>query len=354
MRRLKLKPAEIAKELLELNGKMLKSLETLSHIEHVDVGSTPSEQVYQEDKLVLRYYPPQGEHIQKQPLLIVYALVNRPYILDLQPDRSLIRSLTEQGIPVYLIDWGYPDRADRYLDLDDYINGYIDNCVNQVLDHSGQSQLNLMGVCQGGTFSLCYTAINPEKVRSLITVVTPVDFHTADNVLAHLAKGIDAELILSSYGNFPGQMLAQAYNALMPARLGLQKQLGLPMQLEYHTSALNFLRMEKWINDSPDLAGQAFLEFLEAFFIDNRFINGALTIGSEPVDLGNIEQPVLNLYASKDHLVPPAASQALRTQTNSKNYTEHAFNGGHIGIFVGRQSHEKLPTLVAEWLTKPV
>ncbi|MEH6626224.1 MAG: class III poly(R)-hydroxyalkanoic acid synthase subunit PhaC [Motiliproteus sp.] len=352
MKRLKLKPAQIAQELLEFNNKMLKSLETLSQIDQVDVDCTPFEEIYQEDKLRLRFYPATGAVVQKRPLLIVYALVNRPYILDLQPDRSLIKSLTEHGVPVYLIDWGYPDRADRYLDLDDYINGYIDNCVDKVLQHSQQTQLNLMGICQGGTFSLCYTAINPEKVNRLITVVTPVDFHTDGNTLSQLAQGVDVDLALQSYGNFPGHLLTQAYNSLMPARLGLQKQLSLPMQLEHRNSALNFLRMERWIHDSPDLAGQAFKEFIDNFFTDNRFINGDLSIGEEAVDLSRIKQPLLNLFATKDHLVPPAASKALRTLTSSQDYNEHPFNGGHIGIFVGRRSHQQLPKLIADWLMK--
>ncbi len=173
---------------------------------------------------------------------------------------------------------------------------------------------------------------------------------TDDNTLSHLAQGIDIELALKSYGNFPGHLLTQAYNALMPARLGLQKQLGLPMQLEHRNSALNFLRMERWIHDSPDLAGEAFKEFIDNFFNNNRFINGNLTIGGHPVDLSRIKQPLLNLFATKDHLVPPASSQALQTLTSSEDYREHPFNGGHIGIFVGRQSHQQLPKLITEWL----
>ncbi len=351
MRRLKLKPAEIAAELIELNGKMLKGLETLSNIDSVEVGASPYLDIYQEDKLQLRYYPADPQPRVSTPVLIVYALVNRPYILDLQPDRSLIQALSSRGIPVYLIDWGYPDQADRFVDLDDYINGYLHNCVEAVLKHSHQKRLNLLGVCQGGTFSLCYSALYPDKVANLVTMVTPVDFHTSDNTLSHLARCIDIDLALDSYGNFPGQLLTQAYNALMPMRLGLQKQLGLPLQLENRTGALNFLRMERWIQDSPDLAGQAFKEFMTAFFQHNRLVTGGLQIGDQDVDLNNIQQPILNLFAAKDHLVPPAASRALENLTASKDYQEQQFPGGHIGIFVGKHSQQALPDLLFDWLS---
>ncbi len=352
MKRLKLTPTAIASELTDFSSDMLRSLDTLGRIKEIDVGTAASEVIYQEDKLRLHYYPAADPQQIKKPLLIVYALVNRPYILDLQPDRSLIRALTERGIPIYLIDWGYPDRADRYLDLDDYINGYLDNCVTEVLRHSEQQLLNLLGVCQGGAFSLCYSALNPDRIASLTTLVTPVDFHTPDNTLTRLCRNLDVELIMDSCGNVPGQLLTQLYNSLMPIRLGLHKQLGLPSQLKKRRDALNFLRMERWINDSPDLAGEAFREFLCGFFRDNGFIAGNLSIGGQQVELKRINQPLLNLFAARDHLVPPAASKALRGLTSTTDYQEKEFAGGHIGIFVGRQSRRELPDLISEWLKR--
>ncbi len=106
----------------------------------------------------------------------MYALVNRPYMVDIQEDRSMVRNLLSHGLELYLVDWGYPDRGDMYLTLDDYINGYIDNCVRAVCERHGLDKINLLGICQGGTFSLCYTALHPSRVQNLITMVTPVDF----------------------------------------------------------------------------------------------------------------------------------------------------------------------------------
>ncbi|MEH6470595.1 MAG: class III poly(R)-hydroxyalkanoic acid synthase subunit PhaC [Halopseudomonas sp.] len=352
MSRFNVKPERLANELIGLNTQLVDGLHTLSQLPEVDVGQSSHHTIYREDKLQLNYYPADNDsnRANNRPLLIVYALINRPYILDLQPDRSLIRALNQRGVPVYLIDWGYPDMVDCCLDLDDYINGYIDNCVSAVCQHSGHTSIDLLGVCQGGAFSLCYSALNPERIGNLITLVTPVDFKTPDNMLSHLAQKLDLNLALEANGNIPGHMLTQTYNALMPIRLGLQKALNMPSQLATTESAMNFLRMEKWINDSPDLAGEACREFVQKFFHDNRFIEGGLEIGEQAVELKHFTGPLLNIFAARDHLVPPSASKALRAITGSLDYQELELAGGHIGVFVGRHAQQQLPDLLNDWL----
>lgn len=352
MKGLNLNPQRLAEELSDFSSKLINSFQTLQQINDIDVDQTPKELVFQADKLRLyRYLPLTDQPSNKQaPLLIVYALVNRYYMIDLQADRSLVRGLLEQGQSVYLIDWGYPDPADRYVDLDDYINDYIDSCVDACSQHAGSEQVNLLGICQGGTLSLCYTALHPHKVKNLITMVTPVDFHTEDNLLSHLAREVDTDLAVDTYGNIPGAVLNDAYNSLMPMRLGIQKNLGMPAHLADKDKALNFLRMEKWIYDSPDQAGEAFRQFIKDFFQQNKLVKGEITIGNQPVLLSNIQQPVLNVYATQDHLVPPSASKALKQVIGSQDYEEYAFKAGHIGIFVSGRAQREVPPQLANWL----
>lgn len=340
--------SSIATEILAQQQAVLNSLKVLAELESIEVGTTPFSVIYQEGTLSLNYYAP--ETISAPPVMIVYALVNRPYILDLQPDRSLIASLLSRGTPVYLLDWGTPSRADRYTDLEDYICYFLDKAVDAVISHSQQHKVNLLGVCQGGTFSLCYTALFPDKVQTLLPLVTPVDFHSADNCLAQLARCMNAKELTDTYGNLPGYILTHAFKTLMPMRLGLQKQLDLPKLLANREKALNFLRMERWINDSPDLCGQAFIEFMQWFFEENRLIEGGLQLGNRTVDLTAITQPVLNIYAQGDHLVPPASASALKDITSSLDYQEAPLPGGHIGVFVGRQAQQHLPDLIVDWL----
>ncbi|MFP8968309.1 class III poly(R)-hydroxyalkanoic acid synthase subunit PhaC [Pokkaliibacter sp. CJK22405] len=349
MKGLKLDPQKIAQELADYNANLVKSFQTLHQISDIEVGPTPKEVVYEEDKLTLYRYS-SGKPKIKTPLLICYALVNRYYMVDLQHDRSLISGLLKLGLDVYIIDWGYPDPADRYLDLDDYVHGYINNCVDRICEISKASSINLLGICQGGTLSLCYSSLYPNKVKNLITMVTPVDFHTPENLLSHLAREVDTDLAVDTYGNIPGTVLNDAYNSLMPMRLGIQKNLGMPANLETPEKAINFLRMEKWIYDSPDQAGEAFRQFIKQFFQQNLLVKGEAKIGDSTVNLNSIKSPVLNMYATHDHLVPPSASTPLKQHVGSKDYEEFAFKAGHIGIFVSSRAQKEIPEKISSWL----
>lgn len=341
-------------EILEFNNQLARGLKTLANIKEIDIGTTPREAVYREDKLTLYRYKPIIDRPQTCPLLIVYALVNRPYMLDLQPDRSLIKNLLEQGLDVYLIDWGYPNAADRYLTLEDYINGYLHRCVKTIGKRHGIEHINLLGVCQGGTLSLCYSALHPQQINRLITMVTPVDFKTPDNLLSHWLAHLDVDLLVETLGNIPGEFLNWAFLAMRPFQLAGKKYLDMIEHLEDEAKTKNFLRMEQWIFDSPDQVGETFRQFIKEFFQKNNLIKGRIKIGEQKVDLHNITLPVLNIYANQDHLVPPNASKALKQVIGSSDYTEVVFSGGHIGLYVSKQAQHQIPPAIAAWLnTKP-
>src|SRR3546814_16638306 len=127
-------------------------------------------------------------------------------MVDLQHDRSLVKGLLARGEDVYILDWGYPDLSDRFLTLEDYILGFVDGAVEHLRASHGLDAINLLGVCQGGAFSLCYAALNGEKIRNLITMVTPVDFHTADNMLAHWTRNLDIDPFVDALGNVPAEL----------------------------------------------------------------------------------------------------------------------------------------------------
>jgi polyhydroxyalkanoate synthase subunit PhaC len=337
-------------EIQEYQRKLSASLTTLRGAAGVEFGCSEKDAVYSEGKLTLYRYRARAERRKFPPVLIVYALVNRPYMMDLQPDRSVIRRLLDLGIDVYLIDWGYPDGADRFVDINDYINGYIDRCVTQILAANSLPSVNLLGVCQGGAFSLCYTALHPQRVRNLITMVTPVDFHTPENLLAKWVRELDVDALVDAYGVVPGAVLNAAYVSLMPFRLLQQKYVNLLDVAEDQTQMDNFVRMEKWIFDSPDQAGAAFRQFARWFFQENRLMHGTLEIGGRHVDLRQITQPVLNIFGKQDHLVPPSASRPLERLTGSSDYTALEMNVGHIGMYVSGRAQTELPQKILHWL----
>jgi polyhydroxyalkanoate synthase len=348
---LRLDPAALTGEIAAFQRKLAAGLGNLQHQREPEYANTPREAVYREDKLTVWHMKGQGKPSTKTPTLIVYALVNTVWMTDLQEDRSLVRNLLEQGEDVYLVDWGYPDGADRWLTLDDYINGYLDRCVDAVRKTAGAEAINLLGICQGGTFSLCYTATHGEKVKNLITMVTPVDFQTPDNMLSSWSRDLDVDLFVDTMGNIPAELLNWVYLTLKPVRLNQQKYVGLVDILDNPKELRNFLRMERWIFDSPDQAGEAFREFIKDFYQQNKLIKGEVVIGGKPVDLGMITQPVLNIFAEQDHLVPPDASRALGRHVGTTDYTQLAFKGGHIGIYVSGRAQREVPPAIHQWLS---
>jgi len=345
-------PAGALAEIGELQGKLTATLRSLQAAADVAPGCSEKEPVYREDKLTLYHYRPIAPSANLPPVLIVYALVNRPYMMDLQPDRSLIRRLLELGLDLYLIDWGYPDGADRFTDLNDYINGYLHRCLGVVLREHRVAATTLLGVCQGGTFSLCYAALHPERVRNLITMVTPVDFQTPDNLLSRWVQSIDVDALVAANGVVPGDLLNAAYLSLIPFRLTQQKYVNLLDAGGDQAQVENFMRMEKWIFDSPDQAGEAFRQFACWFFKENRLLKGTLEIGGRKVDLRRVVQPVLNIYGRQDHLVPPAASTALEGRLGTSDYLALGMDVGHIGMYVSGRSQRELPQAILHWLER--
>ncbi|MEQ8289499.1 MAG: class III poly(R)-hydroxyalkanoic acid synthase subunit PhaC [Gammaproteobacteria bacterium] len=352
MNNFQMNPVDIVSEINEFNAKLAQGLKTLSEIEDIDVGVSEKEPVYKEDNLVLYHFKPRTKKQNAVPLLIVYALVNRPYMADLQDGRSMIQGLLDEGLDVYLIDWGYPQSVDKYLTLDDYINGYIDRCVDFIREASNQEKINLLGICQGGCFSLCYSALHQDKVKNLITTVTPVDFHTKDDLLSHMVQQIDIDQVVDTMGNIPGEMLNWTFLTLKPYTLMGQKYVDLVDILDDKNKALNFMRMEKWIFDSPDQVGETYRQFIKQFYQENGLVKGTVKIGEQTVDLENIKNPVLNIYAKDDHLVPPDSSRALEGCVGTSDYQSLEFPGGHIGIYVSGKAQKMIPPAVGQWLTE--
>ena len=343
-------PERMTEEAMRFQQKLGAGLETLREVGDFDYGATTKQEVWRDGKTVLYRFSGDRKPSARVPLLISYALVNRPYMVDLQADRSIVKGLLERGEDVYIIDWGYPDRSDRFLTLEDYIERFLGGAVDFLRGSHGLDAINLLGICQGGAFSLCYASLHPDKVRNLIAMVTPVDFHTEDNMLSNWTRDMDVDLFVDTLGNVPADLMNMCYLTLKPWRLFVQKYVGLVDILDDTRAVEDFLRMEKWIFDSPDQAGEAFRQFIKQFYQGNGFVNGGIVIGDREVHLGMVEMPVLNIFAEQDHLVPPDASRALKALVGSTDYSELSFRGGHIGIYVSGRAQKEVPTAIHDWL----
>ncbi|HEY2346272.1 MAG TPA: class III poly(R)-hydroxyalkanoic acid synthase subunit PhaC [Xanthomonadaceae bacterium] len=349
---LNLSPDRLAHEAQSMQRKLVSGATTLRQLGDVHYGATAKEAVYSDGKVVLYHFKGEKAPTAKAPLLICYALVNRPYMVDLQADRSIVKQLLALGEDVYIIDWGYPDGSDKYLDLTDYIERFLGGCVDFLRARHDLAAINLLGICQGGAFSLCYASLHPDKIGNLVTMVTPVDFHTTDNMLSHWTRGMDVDAFVDGLGNVPADLMNYCYLTLKPFRLNLQKYVGLTDILDDKHALEDFLRMEKWIFDSPDQAGEAFRQFIKQFYQGNGFVNGGITIGGREVSLKDVSMPVLNVFAEQDHLVPPSASRPLKNLAGTKDYSELSFKGGHIGIYVSGRAQREVPSAIHNWLAQ--
>lgn len=341
-------------ESMKAQEKILKSYETMLVATDDHANQTERECVFELDKLKLYHYKKRARSINKVPTLIIYALVNTPAMMDISQERSFIKNLLDGGMDLYLIEWGFPTKDDQFLTLEDYISYYIDECVNHILEETGLEQINILGVCQGGTFSLMYTALNPEKIRNIITMVTPVDFSTDDGLLFKWGKFLNVDRMVEAYGVVPGDFMNTGFLTLKPISLMVNKYLDLINDLDDPDSVSSFMTMEKWIFNSPGQAGVAFQQFINDMYHENKLIKGEAMVGDKVVDLKNITQPILNIYAERDNQVPNAASEPLGKYVASKDYTAQKFPTGHIGLFVGGRSQKEVAPTVTSWIKERV
>lgn len=358
---IQIRPSDLAAEAAAINAKISKGMENLNTLkdEDVDIGSTPKDVIFAQDTVQLYNYHPlvEADKILKTPLLIVPPLINGYEVADLQPDRSLVRNLLNEGLDVYLNDWGYPRPVDKYLTVDDYINGYLDDSVDFVRKYHGVDKVALFGICQGGTISTTYSTLHPDKVSHLVLTVSPIDFDAYkanhkphEGLMFTMGSDVDVDKMVAAYGNVPADVLNVSFLMASPFILNFGKYADVVDILDDRSALLNFLRMEKWLFGGPDAAGEAYKEFVRDFLQGNKLIKGEIVLGGKRVDLKDLKIPILSIFAQKDHIVPPPCTTALSKYVGTKDYTELSINTGHIGIYTGGASQKQLAPTVGKWL----
>lgn len=338
-------------ETLNLNKKLIQGFTNMTSIKEIDIATTPKELVYEEDKMKVYHYTPVVKNPHSIPVLVTYALVNRQYMLDLQEDRSIVKNWLSAGLDVYMVDWGYPDHIDKFLTMEDYVDGYLDNAVNFIRKQHNLDKINLLGICQGATMSTIYTALNPDKIKNLVTLVMPFDFSTDDGLLFSWSKSMDIDNMIDSFsGLVPGDVMNHGFNMLKPFQLTVDKYLDFIDKLDDKEAILDFLRMEQWIYDSPDQAGPMLSKFIKDLYRENKLMKNQLEVGGRLVDLNKIDMPVLCILAQKDHLVPPASTRPFIDHIASTDKTLLEFPVGHIGVFVSSKAQKEVAPSISNWL----
>ena len=321
----------------------------------VTKGATPSEVVYEENgSLKLLHYTTGDPVRYRTPLVFVFALVNRPYILDLKPNKSVVRHFLQRGFDTYLVDWGVPEDTDRHLTLDDYVNGYLDNCIRHVRERTGVDRVNVLGYCMGGTMSAMYTALHQEMVRNLILMAAPIAFpKTADRGLLQLwtdEKYFDVDKFVDVVGNVPPQFLQAMFLMLKPIQNLIEKPINFFERLEDDKHVDDFFAMEGWLQDNIPVPGEVFRQFVKYLYQQDRLVKGQMPLGRHVVSLRDITCPVLNILARKDDLVPCGQSTPFNDLVGSTDRKTLQLDAGHIGLAVGSRAQKELWPEATAWL----
>jgi len=347
--------ARVADQMIDEGVVTLKRMARLPFLwdraQRVKKGATPSEVVYEEGRLKLLHYTA-GQPRYRTPLIFVFALVNRPYILDLKADKSVVGQFVKAGFDTYLVDWGAPTDADRHSTLDDYINGYMANVVEHVCERAGAPNASLLGYCMGGSMSAMFTALHQEMVKNLILLAAGIDFSTRDGLLNVWTdpKYFDVDQFVDVYGNCPAEFLQASFLMLKPVQNLIQKPVGFLEALDDDTYVEDYFAMETWLNDNIDVPGEVYREFVKYLYQQNRLVKGTMPVGKHMVNLKNITCPVLNLMASKDDLVPCSQSLPFNDLVSSTDRKAIQFPAGHIGLAVGSRAQRELWPQAVDWL----
>ena len=354
-------PATLATELAAARDKLARGLRRLADVSEDDlaIATVPRDEVWREDMVRLYRCRPIVDKPRATPILIVYALVGRFQMIDLEAERSLVRKLLGEAFDVYFVDWGLPARAQRWLTIDDYVSGYLNTCVDVIRARSGQDDINVLGICQGGVFTACHAALFPDKVRNLALTVTPIDFHGDKedpqagsgymNQWTRALTSEDIDDLVDAYGGAPGSMVGFAFLMMNPVSNLTKYTIDLIDVMADDARLLSFLRMERWIADRPDHPGEVLRQWFKDLYQENKLIRNELVLGRRRVDLREITMPVLNIYATGDTIIPVACSKGMGEHFGTRDYTELAVPGGHIGTFVGNKAQKILAPTLADW-----
>lgn len=318
------------------------------------VGQTPKEVIWTKNKSKLYRYQPAVKKTNKVPILMVYALINKPYILDLAPGNSLIEHLTNQGHDVYLLDWGTAGHEDRHMKLEDYIMDYIPRATKKVLKTSNAKELSVLGYCMGGTMTSIFAALHPDlPIRNLIFMTSPFDFEDAGYYTNWLDKRhFNLDKLVDTMGNIPHDFIDFGNKLLNPVQNFYGPYMMLAERADNESFVEGWKLMQKWLKDGVPFPGESYRQWIGDFYQDNKLINDELYVRGRQVKLSDIKANVLNIAASRDNIALPHQVEALNDKISSKNKTFHLLETGHVSVTVGRKAINETYPLIDEWLTE--
>lgn len=339
-------------ERLEARAKTLQRVLTTPY----PIAQTPKEVVWSLNKAQLQRYAPQvpPEQRKRVPLLLIYALMSRPSILDLRPGHSFVEYMLRQGYDVFLLDWGYPGLEDQYLKLDDYVLEYLPRALRRLKLVTGVDEFDMLGYCIGALLSTCYAALRPDDgLRNLVLLTPLLDF--ADKQAPGLMRWVggehlDVDRLVAFYGNIPGELIDYGSKALKPVENYLQTYLRLWDNLENARIVEAWHAMQTWLADFVPVSGAFYRQLIVELYRENRLMEGRLLLRGERVELQRLRAKLLTVIADADHLVPNQQSLGILERVGSQDKQVLVASGGHIGIMAGSGAVKRTWPQIAGWI----
>lgn len=322
------------------------------------IAQTPKDVIWTLNKAKLYRYVPvvPKEKRHPVPLLLVFALMNRPYILDLRPGHSFVEFMVQKGYDVYLLDWGTPGPEDQKLRFDDYTLEYMPRAIRKMKTVSGSNDFSLLGWCIGAILTTIYAALRADDgLRNLILLTAPLDFADKEHITFAKwtdEKYFDIDRVLATFGNMPGEIIDYGAKALKPVENYISNYLKLWDNLDNPQVVHAWHAMNTWVNDNIPLAGGAFRQLIVELYRNNRLMKGELMIAGQRVDLSRLRANLLNVIANADHITPPCQSEALLEKIGSNDKEIFHVAGGHIGIMAGSGAHRVTWPHIDAWLAR--
>jgi polyhydroxyalkanoate synthase subunit PhaC len=320
------------------------------------IGQTPKELIWTLNKAKLyRYVPvlPAQERFPI-PIILIFALMNRPTIMDLRPGHSFVEHMVGKGYDVYLLDWGVPGPEDSKLKFENYTLEYMPRAIRKMKAVSGAKEFSMLGWCIGAILTTIYAALRPDDgLRNLVLLTAPLDFSNREGLTFARwtdEKYFDIDSVLAAFGNMPGEMIDYGAKALKPVENYITNYCKLWDSLDDPRVVEAWHSMNTWVTDIFPMAGGAYRQLIVDLYRNNRLIKGELKIRGQVVDLKRLRANVLNVIAEGDHITPPCQSEAILPKIGSTDTEIYRVPGGHIGIMAGSAAHKRTWPHIDSWL----
>ncbi|TAL01863.1 MAG: alpha/beta fold hydrolase [Rhodospirillaceae bacterium] len=281
-------------------------------------------------------------------VLVVPSLINRSTVLDLAPDRSLLRTMAAEGLHTFLLDWGCPGETERSYTVEDYICRVLIPAVDEVARRTSMP-VRVVGYCMGGTLAVASAVLAPTRVAALAAVAAPWDFHagtlTLRSVLTVMRPAL--EMLIGVCGEAPFDLIQALFANLDPTLVGRKFRRFAALDPD-SDEARRFVVLEDWLNDPVPLTAAVARECLFAWYADNTPARGLWRVAGTAIDPSRVVCPCLAMIPSRDRIVPPESAQALARSL--PNATIRPVPLGHIGMMASSRAADVTYRPLIAWL----